>query len=149
MDGFLPGIGSGDSKGDLLMRRRNISIFVLGGFLAACSVSRKESLESSVENYTKALRRGDEAVLMSYVEPSKQDEFLRNTLKLANTELSHIEVKSIYPDEKLDKALVTVFMEYFDTSSANLSSTRRIFAWKYDPKLKAWFVDETNPFGSP
>jgi hypothetical protein len=51
------------------------------------------------------------------------------------------------PDEKLERAVVTLLLEYFDQSSSTVEVAKRQFFWQYNQKSKSWEVDTRSPFG--
>ena len=125
-----------------------LNLFLMIGALSSCSVSRKAQLEKTVNNYVLALRLGDENALISYIEPSKQPVFAKKARQLEGFHISNAQIKTIFPDEEVKGAYVTVLLEYFANSGTTLMTSRRSFKWKYDEKHKAWLLDESSPVGS-
>lgn len=115
--------------------------------LQACTVSRRETLQSTVDNYVKAIRRGDEEGILSYVKSDRATEFYRAVQELNQIQISSVEAKTIFPDEKLDSAMVTVMLEYYPQSGQSVVQSRRYLLFSYDDKAKGWFLDETSPLG--
>lgn len=125
------------------------SAMIFFGFLSAgCSAARKAELEKAAEHYARALQRGDENVILAFVSPSKAEEFDKNMSSLERIQLSAVEIRSINPQENLDSAVVTLFLEYYPQGAASLVSMKRRYFWKYDEKQKRWFLEESTPFGS-
>lgn len=122
---------------------------MLGLFLCstACSVNRREALESSINTYVKALSRNDDTTILSYAHKDKTEAFYKNAEKLSDIHISSAETKTIFPDESLKSALVTVMLEYISSSTGSVVQSRRFYNWKYDEKTKGWYIDEATPFG--
>jgi hypothetical protein len=125
------------------MNRFALLIFTL--LLASCA-NRSTALQESVENYAKAIRRGDPEIALSLVAPEKRDE-LAHAFERIDRDLmvSQVEIKSVVPDEKMENAAVTFMMEYFDQSNSNLVVMKAASLWKYDEEKKGWFLHSTTP----
>lgn len=95
----------------------------------------------------KAIRRGDEESVVSFVKPDHMTEFYKEVQKLAQIQISSFEAKTIFPDEEMNTALVTVLLEYFSRNGDSVVQSRRYLTWVFDEKAKAWLLDETTPFG--
>ncbi len=120
---------------------------VLG--LSSCAAARQDVLKDSIDTYVKALRRGQPEVAMSYVVPEKRAEFAKNSEGIdQELFISHVELKSVSPDEKLESAVVTLLMEFYNQGSASVQIARRQFLWKFDQKAKGWLVDTASPLGN-
>jgi len=121
-------------------------VFLVSLSLYGCA-DRRAALQNSVENYVKALRRGEPEMAVSFVKPEKRIEFAK-TLEHLDTDLmvSEVELKNITPDEKLENAVVTVLMEYFDQYSSSVTTKKTSSLWKYDEKSKAWLIDSSSAF---
>ncbi|MDB5038382.1 MAG: hypothetical protein JWQ35_1910 [Bacteriovoracaceae bacterium] len=116
--------------------------------LYSCA-GRREALQNSVENYVKALRRGDADVALSYVNPGQRINFEKQLAELdQRVMISQVEIKSINPDETMDNAVVTLLLEYFNQSSASVNISKTSFLWKYNTEAKAWLLDSSTPFYS-
>jgi hypothetical protein len=124
-------------------------LFVLGLVFVteACSVNRRESLQTTVDNYVKAIRRGDEEGILNFVKSEHSSEFYANVQKLGQIQISGLEAKTIFPDEKLESAMVTVLLEYYPQNGQSVVQSRRYLMWDFDEKAKAWFLNESTPLG--
>jgi len=126
-----------------------LSFVVLMMSAVGCgSSNRGAQLEDSVRDFFNAIRRKDNNRALAFVQAEKQKEFFFNIEKADAVRFSNIKVQRIYPDEKMDEALVTVLLEYFSPNSSSLSSTKRLYSWEYNSRAEAWFVGEATPFGS-
>jgi hypothetical protein len=121
-------------------------VFILA--LQGCSVDKRSQLEDSIDNYVKALRRGDEAGALALVHPEKQTDYYANMQKIGDFYVSNAEVRSVFPDEKMESAIATIVLEYFPQSGSSVITQKRKFLWKYEAKAKIWLLDEAGPFGT-
>lgn len=115
--------------------------------LAGCQANKRQALEDSVNQYVLALQRGDKEALASFVEPQMQQPFQKAMDRFDRFHFSNVEIKSIYPDEKLTNALVLIDLEYFIQDQASLNTSKRQFKWAYNDAHKIWLMNESSPFG--
>lgn len=115
--------------------------------MISCSVNRRETLQTTVDDYTKAIRRGDDDGILSFVRTDRANDFYKGVHQLNEIQISSFEAKTIYPDEKLSTALVTVLLEYYSNNAQSLVQSRRYLTFNFDEKAKAWFLDEASPLG--
>lgn len=124
---------------------RYLWLFAFALSLWGCS-SRSIALKDSVESYVKAIRRGDSEMALAMVHPTRREEFSKNLDRLdRDLMVSQFEIKSVVPDDKMENAVVTFLMEYFDQSSSHLVVTRSASLWKYDEKKEVWFLESATP----
>jgi len=117
--------------------------------LTGCASSAKKAgLEEATKGFARALRDGDESILLAFVHPEQRNVFAKNSAPLKDLHFSDVEVKKIFPDDKFETALVLINMEFYSQESASLMSSVRQFNWEYDGKAKAWLLKESTPFGS-
>ncbi len=116
--------------------------------LLGCQAGRRADLESSVESYVRAISRKDTRMAMAYVSPQYQVGYQKNLHLLEGVRFSHIEVQTIFPDEKVENAVASVFVEFFSDTGSEIRTARRNFRWAYEPKIKTWVLAETNPLGT-
>jgi hypothetical protein len=131
--------------------RRGFVIFSLlvSSILVGCASSQKRAeLEEATKTYARALKAGDESVLLAFVHPSQQQNFSKNVSPIRDLQFSDVEVRKIFPDEKFDSALVLMNLEFYSREGSSLLSSVRQFAWIYDQQAKAWLLKEPTPFGS-
>lgn len=120
----------------------------LQGLAGCASEAKKTQLENTIKAYSRALRDADGSGLLAFVHPEQQKDFAKNSRGLKGLMFSDVEIKKIYPDEKMESALVTLSMEYYSQDGSQVFSAMRQYSWAYDQKLKAWFTKEATPFGS-
>ncbi|MBN8554710.1 MAG: hypothetical protein J0L93_04625 [Deltaproteobacteria bacterium] len=135
-------------KSNIQRMRYAFGLLLLSVVLSGCAFDKKARLEESIDTYVKSLRRGDEATALAFVHPDKQDQYFQNQQKFGDLYISNAEIKSIFPDEKLESAVATVLLEYFPQNGSSVMTQKRKFTWKYEAKAKAWLLDETTPLGS-
>lgn len=118
-------------------------------FLVACQgATKKGKLEDAVQSYLVSLERRDSNRVIAYVSPKKQTDFFKNIEQIEAFHVAKAEVQRIYPDQDLEKALVTVNLEFFSPTSMEVIAQKRYFSWHYDDDRDDWFVEEGHPFGS-
>ncbi len=111
------------------------------------SMNRKAKLEEAVTGYARALQDGDPYGLLGFVGTKSQEDFIKNSKSLKALHFSNVEVKKVYPNEKLNSAQVVIQMEFFNQLESSLMSTQRRFAWTFDEKKGHWFLDQPMPLG--
>jgi len=123
-------------------------LFFVGILVTGCaSMDRKVKLEQRAEDYARALREGDELLLLNFVHPSQLIPFSRNSRQMKSLNFSNSEVRKIFPDADGKSAVVFMELEYFSNDGSQLISNLRQFRWTYDEKAKAWLLSESTPLG--
>lgn len=124
-----------------------VLILALTAVVSGCGTSRAAKLNERIDDYCVALQRQDAGALVGFVNAAQREEFAKRALNIENFHISHAEVRSVNPDEKLNQAIVTIFVEYFLPDQASLISQKRLTSWGYDADRKSWMLKETDPFG--
>jgi len=112
------------------------------------SLTKKAQLEEMTKMYARALQGGDQSELLNFVHPESQQQFMKNALALKGLQFSGVEVKKIFPDEKLNSAIVLMNLEYYSLEDPSLLASVRQFNWAYDQQAKLWLLKDPSPFGS-
>lgn len=115
--------------------------------LAGCYAERRQALERSVENFSRALKVGDLRAATSYVKPENREAFISKIQKIKNYEVSHCAVDSIIESHDENSATATLMMEIFALSSSEIQNIRPALKWSYNEKMRVWLIEsETLPF---
>lgn len=127
--------------------RLHLLVFLVSMGCFGCEATRQAKLQESVDAFYTALRREDNARAIAYVDPESKTKFFENLESIHGLQISNLQVDTVFPDEKLDSALVTVNLEYFTPGSSELRSSKRYYSWAYKSEADAWCVEEDHPFG--
>lgn len=109
---------------------------------------KRTKLEEMTQMYARALKGGEEGDLIAFVHPSAQRSFLKNSAMLKDLQFSDVEVRKIFPDEKMSSAIVLMNLEYYSIEDSRLMAAVRQYNWVYEPSAKVWLLKDSSPFGS-
>ncbi len=123
--------------------KKILSLLILSSFLAACSMTSKQSdLDVSLLQYEKGWRWNEMGVVLQFHRLGSYD--ASKVSKYKNIRIGDYRVLSSYPVAG-GKVLQKVSLSYHYRDDVRIKSKTFDVVWNYAPKLKRWYVESPLP----